>query len=145
MSPPRVRRLPLNQRLDYTLIPAPLDLSLPTLTEKSPLPAIIVTPSSPISTTDFSIAFLAPEPHPKPQSSLLKHLSSLKARTAIVIFLILFILVCHVVTHRLAARRPYLDFREGTGLSGWLNGIPEFWGLGVPPEEDKRSWVIEEG
>ncbi|KAF7776459.1 hypothetical protein Agabi119p4_4852 [Agaricus bisporus var. burnettii] len=57
---PRIHRLP--QRLDYTLVPAPLDLSLPTLTEKSPLPAIIVTPSSPSHTHDFSIAFLAPPP-----------------------------------------------------------------------------------
>jgi len=32
--------------------------------EKSPLPAIIVTPSSPTSKTDFSIAFLAPEAPP---------------------------------------------------------------------------------
>ncbi|PBL02020.1 hypothetical protein ARMGADRAFT_235929 [Armillaria gallica] len=137
MSPPRVHRLPLNQRLDYTLIPAPLDLSLPSLTEKSPLPAIIVTPSSPVSTQDFSIAFLAPEPKP----SILKRLS-LKARTAIIIFLILFILVCHVVTHRLAARRPYLDFHEPQAASSWYH-IPSFWGPDIP--EDKRSFVISEG
>ncbi|KAK0242259.1 hypothetical protein EDD85DRAFT_810601 [Armillaria nabsnona] len=137
MSPPRVHRLPLNQRLDYTLIPAPLDLSLPSLTEKSPLPAIIVTPSSPVSTQDFSIAFLAPEPKP----SILKRLS-LKARTAIIIFLILFILVCHVVTHRLAARRPYLDFHEPQPASSWYH-IPSFWGPDIP--EDKRNFVISEG
>ncbi|TEB29394.1 hypothetical protein FA13DRAFT_1793087 [Coprinellus micaceus] len=44
------RRLPPARRLDYILIPAPLDLSLSslsTLSEKSPLPSIIVTPSSP--------------------------------------------------------------------------------------------------
>ncbi|KAK0231278.1 hypothetical protein IW262DRAFT_471843 [Armillaria fumosa] len=139
MSPPRVHRLPLNERLDYTLIPAPLDLSLPSLTEKSPLPAIIVTPSSPVSTHDFSIAFLAPEPKP----SFLTRLSSLKARTAIVISLILFILVCHVVTHRLAARRPYLDFREGAGSGSWYRVPESFWGPDIP--EDKRSFVIEEG
>ncbi|TFK28624.1 hypothetical protein FA15DRAFT_633554 [Coprinopsis marcescibilis] len=57
---PRVHRLPRHRQLDYILVPAPLDLSLPDATEKSPLPAIIVTPSSPSSIKDFSIAFLAP-------------------------------------------------------------------------------------
>lgn len=59
-GPPRLNRLPL--RLDYTLIPAPLDLALPLVDEKAPLPAIIVTPSSPIGEKDFSIAFLLPTP-----------------------------------------------------------------------------------
>jgi hypothetical protein len=59
---PRVHRLP--KRLDYILIPAPSDLSLDTVCEKSPLPAIIVTPSSPSSNKDFSIAFLAPPQKP---------------------------------------------------------------------------------
>ncbi|KAI0092446.1 hypothetical protein BDY19DRAFT_990167 [Irpex rosettiformis] len=61
-GPPRLNRFP--QRLDYTLIPAPLDLSLPLVDEKAALPAIIVTPSSPIGEKDFSIAFLAPQPRP---------------------------------------------------------------------------------
>ncbi|EIN10212.1 hypothetical protein PUNSTDRAFT_50898 [Punctularia strigosozonata HHB-11173 SS5] len=59
---PRAHRLP--QRLDYALIPAPLDLSLPEASEKHPLPAIIVTPSSPTHEHDFGIAFLAPEKQP---------------------------------------------------------------------------------
>ncbi|KAF8645802.1 hypothetical protein AX16_007566 [Volvariella volvacea WC 439] len=59
---PRLHRLP--QRLDYTLIPAPLDLSLTKMAEKSPLPAIIVTPSSPPPTHNFQIAFLPPPPTP---------------------------------------------------------------------------------
>ncbi|KAI0347441.1 hypothetical protein BDW22DRAFT_1342239 [Trametopsis cervina] len=61
-GPPRLNRFP--QRLDYTLIPAPLDLTLPLVDEKAHLPAIIVTPSSPIGEKDFSIAFLAPIPPP---------------------------------------------------------------------------------
>jgi len=110
---PRLHRLP--HRLDYTLIPAPLDLSLPSLTEKSPLPAIIVTPCSPSSSHDFSIAFLAPPP----KVTLRQRLSSYKplqsnlpfrVRTALFLCLIIFIMVCHVVTHRLAARRPHLEF-----------------------------------
>ena len=32
--------------------------------EKAPLPAIIVTPSSPVGEKDFSIAFIAPKPEP---------------------------------------------------------------------------------
>lgn len=58
----RLNRLP--QRLDYTLIPAPLDLSLPLVDEKAALPAIIVTPSSPRGECDFAIAFIAPPPKP---------------------------------------------------------------------------------
>ncbi|KAG2014125.1 hypothetical protein CC2G_010968 [Coprinopsis cinerea AmutBmut pab1-1] len=63
-SGPRVHRLPKHLNLDYILIPAPHDLSIESATEKSPLPAIIVTPSSPSSTKDFSIAFLAPPKKP---------------------------------------------------------------------------------
>lgn len=61
-GPRRLNRLP--QRLDYTLIPPPLDLSRPLVDEKAVLPAIIVTPSSPTGDRDFSIAFLAPPGKP---------------------------------------------------------------------------------
>lgn len=130
---PRIHRLPLNQRLDYTLIPAPLDLSLPLVTEKSHLPAIIVTPSSPSSSRDFSIAFLAPPKEPgfferlgarlqwtkqsseSSSNSLFGIGSGIRAQTArtlIILFLILFVMLTHVVTHRMAqtSRRPHLDF-----------------------------------
>lgn len=40
------------------------DLTLPLVDEKADLPAIIVTPSSPIGEKDFAIAFLAPKPQP---------------------------------------------------------------------------------
>ncbi|KAJ3759198.1 hypothetical protein EV360DRAFT_15686, partial [Lentinula raphanica] len=117
---PRLHRLP--QRLDYTLIPAPLDLSLPLLTEKSPLPAIIVTPSSPSSTHDYSIAFLAPPKEPGwTKASVVANNESSRAplglraqtaRTLLILFLILFVMLTHLVTHRMAqtSRRPYLDF-----------------------------------
>ncbi|TFK92971.1 hypothetical protein K466DRAFT_594786 [Polyporus arcularius HHB13444] len=59
---PRLNRLP--QRLDYTLIPAPLDLTRPIVDEKAELPAIIVTPSSPVFESEFFIAFVAPPPSP---------------------------------------------------------------------------------
>ncbi|THH33634.1 hypothetical protein EUX98_g497 [Antrodiella citrinella] len=72
---PRLNRLP--QRLDYTLIPAPLDLSLPLVDEKSPLPAIIVTPSSPSHEREFCIAFIAAPPKPPLRQRLLSHLPKL--------------------------------------------------------------------
>lgn len=132
---PRLHRLP--QRLDYTLIPAPLDLSLPLATEKSPLPAIIVTPSSPSSAQDFSIAFLAPPKEPglferlvarlqwskasvKPNSnSSFAGIRAQTARTLVIIFLILFVMLTHVVTHRMAqtSRRPHLDFSQDTPVA----------------------------
>lgn len=136
----RVHRLP--QRLDYTLIPAPLDLTLPLVDEKSPLPAIIVTPSSPRSNTDFSIAFLAPQPKPtvrqrissffpsslpsspialpitptKPSSLALS--AHFKART-IVMMLLMFVVLCmHLITHRVAVHRPHMEFEPGLGMGG---------------------------
>ncbi|CAL1701578.1 unnamed protein product [Somion occarium] len=69
---PRLNRFP--QRLDYTLIPAPLDLALPLVDEKAPLPAIIVTPSSPSGEKDFAIAFLAPPPKPSLRERIASHL-----------------------------------------------------------------------
>ncbi|EMD40469.1 hypothetical protein CERSUDRAFT_111067 [Gelatoporia subvermispora B] len=140
-APPRLNRLP--QRLDYQLIPAPLDLSRPLVDEKSALPAIIVTPSSPSHEGDFCIAFLSPPPKP----TLFERLSSAvpalpqlqaylpsqiqlpqspfrtsfdqstsswspkaRARTVILLMLLLFIMACHVVLHSLAGARPHFDF-----------------------------------
>jgi hypothetical protein len=60
----RIHRLP--QRLDFALIPAPLDISLPAVAEKSPFPVLIVTPSSPAFDNDYSIAFLHEPSPPKP-------------------------------------------------------------------------------
>jgi len=134
----RIHRLP--QRLDYTLIPAPLDLSLPLVDEKSPLPAIIVTPSSPASANDFSIAFLAPPPKPTirqrlisllPKSLFSSHVAlpqtpkplsltfsaPVKARTIVTTLLLLAIMACHVVLHRMAIQGPRMDFgNPGLGL-----------------------------
>ncbi|KAK2462340.1 hypothetical protein APHAL10511_005646 [Amanita phalloides] len=107
---PRVHRLP--QRLDYTLIPAPLDLSLTVVSEKSPLPAIIVTPSSPSSTHDYSIAFLAPPPKPTLReriTSSLKSAFQLRTRMTVIFMFIFFILLCHYLAHRLAISRSHLD------------------------------------
>jgi len=137
----RIHRLP--QRLDYTLIPAPLDLTLPLVDEKSPLPAIIVTPSTPSSINDFSIAFLAPVPKPTirerlssifikslpslppspialpttPKPSFLSLSARFKARTVVMMFLLFIVMGCHLVTHRMAIQRPHMDFENpGLGL-----------------------------
>jgi len=133
-APPRLHRLP--QRLDYTLIPAPLDLALPLVDEKAPLPAIIVTPSSPSHDGDFSIAFLMPPPKPTLLQRITKALPSLprlpaqiqlpvtpakpdfepaslyktRARATVLLLLLLFIMACHVVMHELASGRPHMEF-----------------------------------
>ncbi|KAF9004792.1 hypothetical protein BDQ17DRAFT_1424622 [Cyathus striatus] len=125
---PRLHRLP--HRRDYTLIPAPLDLSLPEVAEKSPLPVLVVTPSSPTSTQDFSIAFMAPPPKPTVRERLTtctKTAPIPKARSLVIIFLIMFILICHVVTHRLAMRRPHLQFAVQDGDAHIVQGTFESW------------------
>lgn len=136
----RLHRLP--QRLDYTLIPAPLDLTGPLVDEKSPLPAIIVTPSSPRSSTDFSIAFLAPEPKPSWRERVASYLpqfsfaskqpislattpiksgfpsltAPFKARSIVIMFILLFTMACHMIAHRFAVT-PRMDFQtKGLGL-----------------------------
>jgi len=136
----RLHRLP--QRLDYTLIPAPLDLTLPLVDEKSPLPAIIVTPSSPRSSIDFSIAFLAPEPKPSLRQRVASYLprpsqlsrqpislattptkasfpsmtGPFKFRSIFIMFLTFFVVACHMIAHKFAIM-PRMDFQtKGLGL-----------------------------
>jgi len=155
---PRLHRLP--QRLDYNLIPAPLDLSLPLATEKSPLPAIIVTPSSPTD-SEYYIAFLKPPPKPSMRERLSPFLEPfqaqlpLKARTTIVVSLLLFVLVCHLLAH-LAVRRPHLDFYMSAdnitsyGVESHSTQDP-FWDFidlkslwGSAATEERRSFIIED-
>jgi len=158
---PRVHRLP--QRLDWALIPAPLVLSLSPVTEKSPLPAIIVTPSSPSTDKDFSIAFLAPPSTPTWSERLatstesLRARLSLKARTTVIVMLLLFIMACHLLSHGLAARRPHLHFAPtATGLqgsgevevvadqgAGWLGSFMGFW-ENTPMTGRDTEFVIRE-
>lgn len=120
-----------------------VDLTLPLVDEKSPLPAIIVTPSSPTGTTDFSIAFLAPKPKPSlrervasclPQSpifsseqpislattptksSFASYSVPFKARSIFIMLVLLFVMACHMIAHRFAIT-PRMDFRtKGLGL-----------------------------
>ncbi|KAH0839575.1 hypothetical protein J3R83DRAFT_490 [Lanmaoa asiatica] len=153
---PRLHRLP--RRLDYNLIPAPLDLSLPQATEKSPLPAIIVTPSSPsLGAPEYYIAFLTPPPKP----SLRERITQLppfqgqfqfKARTTLFILLLLFILVCHLLAH-LAAHRPHFDFKssdivthsDSHAASPWNFGsfdFQPFWDTAA--NGDRRDYIVEE-
>ncbi|KAF9448469.1 hypothetical protein P691DRAFT_800786 [Macrolepiota fuliginosa MF-IS2] len=109
---PRLHRLP--QRLDYTLIPAPLDLSLPSITEKSLLPAIIVTPSSPVHTHDFSIAFLAPQPKETVRERITSSVNNITTkswlaqsrsiRTILILTFLFFVTITtHLITHRFAS------------------------------------------
>ncbi|KAH8113297.1 hypothetical protein DFH11DRAFT_331511 [Phellopilus nigrolimitatus] len=151
-APPRRHRLP--QRLDWNLIPPPLDISKPLVDDKALLPAIIVTPSSPNCDRDFRIAFLASEPKvPESVASrvlsrlkinaptpLFKQLKQLRPRTLLLVFLPLFILFCHVLAHRLATHRPHLHFDTHTqggivtvgdgpavgGSNGWFD-MNDYW------------------
>ncbi|EIW82186.1 hypothetical protein CONPUDRAFT_40038, partial [Coniophora puteana RWD-64-598 SS2] len=109
---PRLHRLP--QRLDYTLVPAPLDLSLPQATEKSSLPAIIVTPSSPSAESNYYIAFLSPPPKATFRERISPYLSpsqlSFKARIAFLVCIVLLVLALHFLSHlALAVHRPHLN------------------------------------
>jgi len=146
---PRVHRLP--HRTDYKLIPAPLDLSLPSLTEKSALPAIIVTPSSPTSTRDFSIAFLASPPKPsirqRLSSSRVFSSPNLRLRSILFVLVVLFIIVCHLVTHNLAARRPRLELTVQSGevhavdgSIGWFD-FGSFFGRQLPIEKTSGEFL----
>ncbi|KAI6046485.1 hypothetical protein EDC04DRAFT_3102965 [Pisolithus marmoratus] len=126
----RTHRLP--QRLDYNLVPAPIDISLTQVTEKSPLPAIIVTPSSPsVDTPQFYIAFLdSPKPSLRERivrCSTLQSKLPTKAKMAIVLILLLFVLVCHLF-FALESHRPHFTFYKSSDLSSFRSdGSP--WGL----------------
>ncbi|KAF8845568.1 hypothetical protein BDN67DRAFT_986723 [Paxillus ammoniavirescens] len=154
----RIHRLP--QRLDYNLIPAPLDLSLSLATEKSPLPAIIVTPSSPApDVPEYYIAFLTPTPKPSfreriTQLPLFQGQLLFKTRTAFVISLLFFILVCHLLAH-LAVHRPHFDFYKsfdapsihadshGSENSLWNFVSFDSQSLWGPHVHDERSFIVE--
>jgi len=158
---PRIHRLP--QRLDYNLIPAPLDLSLPLATEKSPLPAIIVTPSSPaLDAPEYYIAFLTPPPKRTLRDRVAEYSPfqpqlPLKARTAIIISLAFFILFCHLLVH-LVARHPHFEvFASSDDIKAlavdYHQPQKSFWGsvgldfksfLSGPIAEDKRSFIMED-
>ncbi|KAA1466069.1 hypothetical protein DENSPDRAFT_876221 [Dentipellis sp. KUC8613] len=161
MAPNTPRRHRLPQHRDFVLIPAPLDLSLEDVSEKSPLPAIIVTPSSPSCSADFSIAFLAPEPKPTVLERVTSYTApfQLKARTTLILLLLFFILASHLFTHRLATRNPHLEFDTiheiglGADQSASSVAAPSFsewldldwkllWGLARP--DTKREFVVRE-
>ncbi|KAG1773784.1 hypothetical protein EDD22DRAFT_856434 [Suillus occidentalis] len=158
---PRIHRLP--QRLDYSLVPAPLDLSLPLATEKSPLPAIIVTPSSPSADApEYYIAFLKPPLKPTLRERVSEYSPfqpqlPLKARSAIIVSLILFVLICHLLVH-LAVRRPHFGFItssenisslkanyhqvQNSFLDSFALDMKSFWS--GPVARDTRNFIIED-
>jgi hypothetical protein len=95
------------------------------MTEKSPLPAIIVTPSSPVNTHDFSIAFLAPPPKPTVRERLISSANNLREnswlaqsrsfRTFLILALLFFVMITtHLITHRHTVY-PYPRFQADLG------------------------------
>ena len=126
-----------------------IDLSLSEATEKSPLPAIIVTPSSPSSSRDFSIAFLADPP----KLSVLERFASwrhyggplpFRIRYILIVLFITFALICHLAAERLAMRVPYLELNMQNGNNnngaGWI-GFPFF---GDTPALLHPNFIINE-
>jgi len=67
----------------------------------------------------------------------------------IILALIFFVLICHVVTHRLAARRPHLEFSVQTGdahlvdtsFGTWF--IRSVWGEDSAPDV-KREFMVDD-
>lgn len=143
---------------------SPSDLSLPQVTEKSPLPAIIVTPSSPsVDTPQFYIAFLNPPPKPSLRERILQYSPfhpsfPVKARTAFIMTLILFVLVCHLFFHLVGHHRPHFDFYNHSDLSSFRSDAhvsdDSLWNLvpfdirslwdSTPATERARSFIIED-
>jgi hypothetical protein len=128
------------------------DISLLKMGEKSPLPAIVVTPSSPSCSADFSIAFVAPPEKPSAckRAFAIASLLNLKARTTFLLFLLLFVMACHLFTHRLAMSHPHLQFGMMPGLTedanhhtGWLNW-QALWDVQTSDIDSKREFVVTE-
>lgn len=136
------------------------DLSLPRATEKSPLPAIIVTPSSPsLGSPEYYIAFLTPPPKPSLRERItelapFRGQFSLKARTTVFIALLLFILVCHLLAH-LAVHRPPFDFKSADiaahpGSDSHTTSTWNFVSFDFQPfwdttaYGDRRNYIVEE-
>jgi hypothetical protein len=79
---------------------------------------------------------------------MLAYTPSFKARTGILLILIMFILLCHLVTHSLAARRPFLEFHvqpnepTQTVFQSWFS-LQSLWSLD-DGMENKRDFIISE-
>jgi hypothetical protein len=123
--------------------------------DKTPLPAIVVTPSSPSCSADFSVAFLAPPEKPtvtaKERLLSLAVPLNLKVRTTFLLLLLLFIMACHLFTHRLAASHPHLQFGMMQGVTeeaqaNHLGGFDwnAFWGVQNSDIDGKRDFVVTE-
>jgi hypothetical protein len=134
------------------------DLSVPLINEKSLLPAIIVTPSTPTneSAHQFFIAF---SPKPTLRERVSNYIApfqtsfQLRARTAIILSILLFIVVCHLFTYQFVIHRPHLrfdNFETGhqyggdhfdTSYWGWF-GIKTLWNASAT--DGKSSFVLHE-
>jgi hypothetical protein len=157
MAPNGTRRHRLPQHsLDYILVPASDDVSLSQMAVKTALPAIVVTPSSPSCSADFSIAFLAPPEKPTFRERLFSFAAPLnhRARTTLLLLLLLFIMACHLLTHRLATSHSHLQFGTMQGVTEESNIHPSpymplfdwqaIWGIRTSDLDGKREFVVAE-
>jgi COMPASS component SWD1 len=67
----------------------------------------------------------------------------------IILSLIFFVLICHVVTHRLAARRPHLEFSVQTGDAHLVDSSFGTWFIRSIWGEDgtfdaKREFIVDD-
>ena len=112
------------------------DLSITEVAGKSPLPTIVVTPCSPSSTHDFSLAFVPSPPkqgfRERCHSYKPPYAPSLRMRCIICAFLLLFF-ICHLLAHRLTVRYPRLEFAsvEADASSGDHS---------LPPHQSFLDW-----
>lgn len=118
--------------------------------EKSSIPAIIVTPSSPTCDFEFYIAF-SPKPTLRDRLSNYMAPFTFRARTAIIVSLLFFIVLCHLFTHQFVIIRPHLrfdTFEAGQYADehidaqywGWL-GIKSLWNATIA--DGKRDFIVD--
>jgi hypothetical protein len=149
------------------------------VTDEKGLPMIIVTPSSPTHEREFFLAWVPPPP---PPPSALQRLFArlrrgrapalpptpttagppkagvtLRWRTVLLLALLFFILVSHVLTHGLDARRPRLFMHQSsadivpvagtaapsTAASGGIGKLIGFEWLFAEEEVEERDFVVE--
>ncbi|KAH8822812.1 hypothetical protein DL96DRAFT_1746479 [Flagelloscypha sp. PMI_526] len=150
-APPR-----LPQHLSFDLRPAPLDLSITEASEKSPIPSLIVTPSSPKECeSPYYIAFMAPPapPSPPPKATLAERFVPPlpisrdqfrpRLRTTVLIGFTVLILLFHFLAHTFAAKRPHFEFglQSSDGEGSSIFGLFDLFGDGFP---GRRDFIVDE-
>lgn len=69
-----------------------------------------------------------------------------RTRTTIILLLLMFIMACHVLTHRLAARRPHIDFSPAEFSAPGRAQVFEWEVMlgGGKRDEERSEFVVDE-